>query len=169
MLKENDLFNIITVASLMRKSAFIKKAYSIADLLNTSTKSVKYEKGCTATITKNMPNVGRWMFSVKCNEKWSKGPYIVRFRLLKGQKSSNMIDRDIEVSCNCNAWKYNGADYNATNKDYSEREYSNGDAPNIRDKKRKYLICKHVAACIPIFVDYEVPKEYKKKQQKGFR
>jgi hypothetical protein len=166
MLKEEDLFNIISVASLMRKSAFIKKAYSIAELLNTSAKSVKYEKGCNASLTKATPKIGRWIFKVECNEKWSKGPYNVRFRLLKGQTSPDMIGRDIEVSCNCNAWKYNGADYNAMKKDYSERQYSDGSTPNVRDKKRKYLICKHVAACIPIFSNYVVLTDYKKKQKK---
>jgi hypothetical protein len=165
MFKESDLHQIISVKSLLRKSAFIKRAYSIADLLETNKKSVKYESGCNATLKKASPKIGRWMFTVKCSENWSKGPYDIRFRLLKGQTSPDMFGRDIEVSCNCNAWKFNGADYNATQKDYSERQYSDGSAPNVRDKKRKYLICKHVAACIPLFSNYVVPTDYKKKQR----
>jgi hypothetical protein len=142
---------------------FSKKAYSLGELINeTNNKSVKYVKGCVASLERAMPDHGRWNFSVKCNEKWSEGPYIVRIHLMKeGKKTKGFLGREIEISCNCDAWRYNGADYNAIKKDYNERQYSNGASPVIRDPKHKYLICKHVATCVPLVKEFIIPKGFK--------
>lgn len=160
----NEVLNtvVLKLSQITRRAAFIKSAYSVQDLLqDTSKKSVKYVDGCEAALVKATPKNGRWIFKVKCGAKWSKGPYKVRFRILKGERGSDMNTRDVEISCNCNAWRYNGADFNSKSKDYQEREYSNGEAPNIRDRRRKYLICKHVAASIPIFSEFIVPQPYR--------
>ena len=160
----NDILSIrIMTLDELFNDPFSKTAMSLGELFQeTSKRSVKYAKGCTATSKRHLTKYGRWNFSVQCTEKWSKGPYFVRIRLLrKSQKTKGFLGREIEVSCDCNAWKYNGADYNALNKDYSERQYSDGTAPNVRDKKRKYLICKHVATCVPIVKDFLIPKNFK--------
>jgi hypothetical protein len=160
----NEILNtrILTVAQVLRRDSFLKKAKTIDELINqTSKKSLKYKSGCAAALQRATPKIGRWFFSVKCGERWSKGPYDVRFRILKGERLRDVAQRQIETSCNCNAWKYNGADYNALKKEYSERQYSDGSAPKVRDKSRRYLICKHVAACIPIFSKYIIPKNFK--------
>lgn len=143
---------------------FSKIAMTAGELIfRTNQRSIKYAKGCIATTKRNDPKNGRWTFSVKCRQLKSKGPYDVRFKLKKGKgsKTVGMLGREIDISCNCNAWKYNGADFNALDKDYSERQYSNGSPPNIRDPKRTYLICKHIAACIPLFRRFIVPEEFK--------
>lgn len=149
-----------------------KIAISLGELVfRTSKKSIKYAKGCVATSKKNDPKNGRWTFSVRCNQNWSKGPYDVRFKLLKdkGSKTKGILGREIQVSCNCNAWKYNGADSNALSQDYSERQYSNGQAPNTRDPQRKYLICKHIAAAVPLFKRFLIPKDFNVPQKKLFQ
>jgi len=160
----NDLLNerVLTLAELF-SNPFLKRAISLGELYqNTNNKSIKYESGCTATMKRAMPKQGRWTFSVKCSESWSKGPYDVRFKLLEESvKTRGLLGREIETSCNCNAWRYNGADYNSLKKDYNERQYSNGQAPTVRDKKHKFLICKHVAACVPIIKDFVIPKGFK--------
>jgi len=144
-------------------SPIAKIALSAGELIfRTNRRSIKYAKGCVATSKRNDPKNGRWTFTVRCNQTWSKGPYDVRFRLLKskGKKTQGILGREIEVSCNCNAWKYNGADFNALDKDYSERQYSDGRPPNTRDPQRKYLICKHIAACIPLFKRFVIPEGF---------
>jgi hypothetical protein len=144
---------------------FSKVAISAAELLfGTSQRSIKYAKGCVAIAKRNDPAHGRWTFSVKCHQAKSKGPYDVRFRLIvgKGKETQGILGREVEISCNCNAWKYNGADFNALQKDYSERQYSNGQPARIRDPQRRYLICKHVAASIPIFKRFIIPQAFKK-------
>ena len=164
----NEILNtrIVSFRELLQdkcRSCFQKRALTIADLIDgTSKRSIEYEPNCVAKLKRATPKIGRWMFTVKCGERWSKGPYDVRFRLLKkGPRYKDMVNRQIEISCNCNAWKYNGADYNAIQNEYSERQYSDGSSPNIRDRRRKYLICKHVAACAPNFINYVIPKGFK--------
>jgi hypothetical protein len=152
---------IMLIEDLLNHS-FSKIAITTGELIfRTSQKSIKYAKGCVATTKKNDPKNGRWTFSVKCNQNWSKGPYDVRFKLIKnkGIKTKGILGREINLSCNCNAWKYNGADYNALHNDYSERQYSNGQNPSKRDPQKRYLICKHIAACVPLFKRFIIPKE----------
>jgi len=155
--------NILNVGQLLARDRFIKKAWNVQELINsTSKKSIKYQGGCTSSLKRSTPKYGRWLFSVKCGEKWSDGPYNIKFKLLrKGRRYKDLSKRQIQVSCNCNAWKYNGADYNAVANEYSENQYSDGSAPNIMDKKRKHLICKHVASCIPIVSEFLIPKDFK--------
>jgi hypothetical protein len=153
---------ILSVAELIEHQ-FSKIALTTGELVfRTSQRSIKYARGCIAISKRNDPSRGRWTFTVRCHQKWSKGPYDVRFRLLKSVRpTAGMLGRQIEISCNCNAWKYNGSDFNALQKDYSERQYSNGQPPNIRDRQRRNLICKHVAACVPLFKRFLIPKEFK--------
>jgi hypothetical protein len=149
----DDLFNTPSV----------KIAMSTGELLfRTSKKSIKYASGCFATTKRNDPRNGRWSFTVKCHASYSRGPYEVRFKL-KGKipKTSSILEKQIQVSCNCNAWKYWGADFNALRGGYSEKQYSNNQAPNVRDRKRSFLICKHVAACVPIFKKFLIPQNFK--------
>jgi len=156
----------ITVGDLF-ETEFAKIAMTTGELVfRTSQKSIKYAKGCVATSKINNPHIGRWMFSVKCHQTKSKGPYDVRFRLLKAKaKTIGILGRPVEISCNCNAWKYNGADYNSIHQDYNERQYSNGQAPTKRDPQRRFLICKHVAASVPLFKRFLIPDEFKQKPQ----
>jgi hypothetical protein len=154
--------SIMTVSELFEQE-FSKVAMTAGELIiRTNQKSIKYAKGCTGTSKINDPARGRWTFTVRCHQKKSRGPYDVRFKLLKsGKKTLGILGREIEVSCNCNAWKYNGADFNSLQKNYNERQYSNGAPPNKRDPTRRYLICKHVAICVPLFKRFLIPKEYK--------
>lgn len=154
----------VWIISDLFESSIAKTAMTAGELLfNTNQRSIKYAKGCIATTKRNDPKNGRWTFSVKCNQQGSKGPYDVRFSLVKGKgsKTQGILGREVRVSCNCNAWKYNGADFNALEKGYSERQYSNGQYPHVRDPQRRYLICKHIAACIPLFKRFLIPDEFK--------
>jgi len=161
-------YEILSVKDLIEHE-FSKIAMTTGELIfRTSRRSIKYAKGCVATSKRNDPRNGRWTFTVKCRQNWSKGPYDVRFKLVKGkgQKTQGILGREIEISCNCNAWKYNGADYNALKNDYSERQYSNGQSPNIKDPQKRYYICKHVAACVPLFKRFIIPEEFKVPEKK---
>jgi hypothetical protein len=162
----NELLStkVITVGELF-ETEFAKIAMTTGELVfRTSQKSIKYAKGCVATSKINNPHIGRWTFSVKCHQTKSKGPYDVKFRLLKGKANTiGILGKPVEISCNCNAWKYNGADFNSLQQDYNERQYSNGQPAHVRDPQRRYLICKHVAASVPLFKRFLIPDEFKQK------
>lgn len=96
---------------------------------------------------------GRFLYTV--------GDYIVRIkipiiskRLLAKLTEKQIIrlnkikNRKVLVSCTCNYWKWNGPDYNAASKGYSERSFSDLSDPEIRDPKHENLICKHVYSAL---------------------
>ena len=153
----------IKIIAGLANNDFTKIAVSLGELIqNTSQRSKKYVKKCITKLFRSFPEKGLWIFKVKGAERWSKGINTVRFQLLgKGIKTKGILGRDISLSCTCNAWKFLGADYNALAGGYSERQFSDGRPPKIRDPKRKFKVCKHIAACVPIFKDITIPKEYK--------
>jgi hypothetical protein len=152
----------MTIESLL-EHPIVKIAMSTGELLfRTNEKSVKYAAGCFATSKRNDPARGRWTFSVTCHAPWSQGSYDVRFKIKsKLPKTSGILNKQIQVSCNCNSWKFNGADFNAIHGGYSERQYSNGQAPNKKEDGKNFLICKHIAACVPMFKNFIIPKQFK--------
>lgn len=138
-----------------RNNAILKKAMTLDELIaRTSEKSVKNVKGCVSRMKKADPNIGRFLFSVRCGGTRSKGPYDVRFRFKDAKIFAEPSKNHVQVSCNCGAWKYNGADYNSITKGYNERQFSTGAPPRVRDQNRRYLICKHIAACVPVFTKF---------------
>ncbi len=142
---------------------FNKIAISFGELVqNTSQRSKKYVKRCIPRLFRSLPDKGLWIYKVKGMEPWSKGINTVRFQLLnKGIKTVGILGRDISLSCTCDAWKFLGADYNALAGGYSERQLSDGRPPKIRDPRRKFKICKHIASCVPIFKDIPIPADFK--------
>jgi len=140
-----------------------KIAISLGELVQyTSERSKKYTKNCIPRIFRSYPEKGLWIYKVKGGERWSKGINTVRFQLLgKGIKTKGILGREISLSCTCDAWKFLGADYNALAGGYSERQFSDGRPPRIRDPKRKFKVCKHIASCVPSFKDTSIPATFK--------
>jgi len=97
-------------------------------------------------------------------------PYICTFRTTSGKEVYNTIiqfipRKDIDdpnklhvrANCTCNSWLYWGAQYNAVTQDYHTGEIRiKFTPPNKRDPYRKFLVCKHVLACIPIVAKYKI-------------
>ena len=142
---------------------FNKIAISFGELVNnTSLRSKKYVKRCIPRLFRSYPEKGLWIFKVKGMEPWSKGINTVRLQLLgKGIKTVGILGREISVSCTCEAWKFLGADFNALSGGYSEQQLSDGRPPKVRDPRRKFKICKHVASCMPLFKNIEIPANFK--------
>ncbi len=62
--------------------------------------------------------------------------------------STNKLD--VRTSCTCPAWLWWGAQFNATMNDYRYGPiFPKFAPPDIRDKDRNFLACKHIIACIP--------------------
>ena len=86
-------------------------------------------------------------------------PVLMRIENLIFHSSSKKAISLAELVAQTNK-KY-GADYNSLNRDYNERQMSDGSEPDIRDPKRTYLICKHIAACVPLFKKFIIPSNFK--------
>lgn len=121
---------------------------------------------------------GRWLFdAVTVGGERSGGPYRCRVRIsphTKNPESSRLSDKDIEVSCSCPAWRFNGPDYWSKVRRYlwtptdnvpnlfpdwpkPGRGYSDGSFPRVRDPRGRHGSCKHVVAVLNLIKDYWAP------------
>ena len=124
------------------------------------------------------PRTGRWLFdAVTVAPDRSGGPYRVRVRVARktrNPESERLLDKDIEVSCSCPAWRFWGSDYWASVHRYlwaptsnvpnffpdwakPGRSFSDRSYPRLRDPEGENGICKHVAAVLGQMRDYAVP------------
>ena len=124
------------------------------------------------------PRTGRWLFdAVTVGPDRSGGPYRVRVRVAKetrNPESERLLEKDIEVSCSCPAWRFWGSDYWASVHRYlwapgsnvpnffpdwpkPGRSFSDRSYPGLRDPGGQNGICKHVAAALGQMRDYAVP------------
>jgi hypothetical protein len=156
-------------------------SYTIKELLNKTTrKSVRHRKGCWPSKyrfiekldpTTKEPKDARWFFIVRCGDEDSdpKG-HRVRVSLEYPERvPDNITDQEIynshvKVTCDCKAFLYYGARYNAQEKDYLDPH------PNQRGKvvaplpsKKRNLICKHLAVALPFAIKF-IRNYYKSKK-----
>ena len=124
------------------------------------------------------PRTGRWLFdAVTVGPDRSGGPYRVRVRVARetrNPESERLLEKDIEVSCSCPAWRFWGSDYWASVHRYlwapgsnvpnffpdwpkPGRSFSDRSYPGLRDPGGQNGICKHVAAALGQMRDYAVP------------
>lgn len=140
-------------------------AIKLTDLRNqTSQFSKKRTPNCSGSMLRAEPSRSRWLFRVKCNESYSKGPHVVRIKALPGEEHQ-LRDREVAVTCSCPFWVYWGPDYNAAQGGFSEAIRSNGAPPDIRDPSRQNLICKHVWVAGRDAERFIVPDQEKAKER----
>lgn len=120
---------------------------------------------------------GRWLFDALTVGSRSGGPYRCRVRIsphTRNPDSSRLSEKDVEVSCSCPAWRFNGPDYWSGVMRYlwrptdnipnlfpgwpkPGRSYSDGSFPEVRDPNGRHGVCKHVSAVLRIIKDYWAP------------
>jgi hypothetical protein len=112
------------------------------------------------------PNL-RWIFSVD----GSKGnKYAVKVRAVRPRKNTTKFSKmDLEVSCSCPAWQWQGPEYHATQKAYQNDKVplqGTASVPHVRDPSGQNKVCKHVAAVLNMTRAWEVPvtRQMKKKR-----
>ena len=132
---------------------------------------------CQVSVRRSDAENGRWLFDVLSVGPRSGGPYRVRARIsphTRNPDSSRLSEKDVELSCSCPAWRFNGPDYWSGVMRYlwrptdsipnlfpgwpkPGRSYSDGSFPEIRDPNGRHGACKHVAAVLRIIKDYWAP------------
>lgn len=125
--------------------------------------SKKYRNGCSASFDKNRPKINRWDIHVTCGEEWSdRSGHIVKFKFEKSGNRTKAERSRVLIACSCPFWVFYGCDYNSRTKDYNERpmytlqDQGTSAAPTIRGKRN--LICKHVAASLPLIRNLRIRK-----------
>lgn len=99
--------------------------------------------------TKNL----RWIF-----EAVGSHSYIVKMKVLRKGNVLNILKTDLELSCSCPAWQWQGPEYHAKQESYQLGELmGTATSPDIRDPGGQNRVCKHVAAVLSFVKGWKLP------------
>lgn len=120
-------------------------------------KFVERSKTVQATLKRADVRNMRWIFSVTSS---SDKTYAVKLKAIRPRKNTTKFSKmDLEMSCSCPAWQWQGPEYHATSApDYQlGKPRGTASTPDIRDPERHNKVCKHVAAVLNMTRQWEVP------------
>lgn len=139
----------------------------LKDLLNMGEKTHarKNYSSCNAKKVKEIKKKNISIYSVRCFEEYSdKKGHLVGIKLSKDELP--LPEKEVQVMCTCDAWKYWGSDFHAKDRNYKMKELrakpSDGSFPVKRDPKGKNLVCKHVYLCLRRLLKGDQRKNYGK-------
>ena len=147
---------------LLRPKDKVRLAATVEKVLqNLSRKFQERAKKCHATLTRADIKNLRWLFSVDCGN----GPKVVSIKALRSGNVTKFSKLDLKLSCSCPAWRWQGPEYHAKEKDYQlGKPRGTASPPDIRDPDRVHPVCKHVAAALAVTKDWTIPKSKKQKK-----
>jgi hypothetical protein len=135
----------------------------VAKLLRDFDKSLIYTKekgwrkpegeGVSARLIRAEPRVGRWTFMTTSG----KESYTTVFQFIPQGSVRDPNKLHVRCSCTCPSWLFWGAQYNAVMNDYLYGPIKpKFTPPKKRDPTGRFMVCKHVLACIPVVSKYKV-------------
>lgn len=124
-------------------------------------------KGVRVVIMKKEPQLGRWTFTTGAEG----NTYTTIFQFIPHGKEMDVNKLHVQVTCNCPSWIFWGAQYNAyIGKYLYGKTYPVLGKATKRDPQGKFLVCKHVLACIPwitkFTLDQKMPKDVRDRLQR---
>jgi hypothetical protein len=148
----------------------------IAKHLSDLEKSMMYTKekgwrkpeqgGVSVRLYRAEPRIGRWTFRTSSGG----DVYATVFQFIPEKRMVETSKLHVRVSCTCPSFLFWGAQYNAVMGDYFYGKIRpKFTPPKKRDPAGRFLVCKHVLACIPIVSRYRMQpvSEEVKKRLKG--
>jgi hypothetical protein len=101
----------------------------------------------------------RWLFRVKGNH-----VYAVKVRAMRPRSNTTKFSKmDLEISCSCPAWQWQGPEFHSTGKEYQLGPLmGTASTPDIRDPARQNFVCKHVAAVLDVTKAWDIPTTTRK-------
>ena len=109
--------------------------------------------GVSVRLYRAEPRQGRWTFVTSSG----KDTYTTIFQFIPKGNVRDLGKLHVRVSCTCPSWLYWGAQYNAVMEDYLYGKIRpKFTPPNKRDPTHRFLVCKHVLACIPLVSKYQI-------------
>lgn len=138
---------------------------TLAKLMHYTSKFSKNRSpNTTVSIKHSDPQNMIWTYTATGKEPWSKkGGHTVTVKLEKADGMKDFREMKVNVTCDCEFWKFWGPDFNSGQGAGGLEPYRLGPSkidpgvsptPKIRDPGRHNLICKHVAAVGRIFQKY---------------
>ena len=143
-----------------------RMASRVASRYLTATKIAEIEERTSATILQKArkldPALIRvdaqnrvWLFNVQGSEP---KPYRVRIRALPPQGNVKRMDKvDVQISCSCPFWQWQGPEHWASQNDYLYgKPKGTAASPVVKDPDSRHWMCKHVAAVLDKVKTYDV-------------
>lgn len=110
--------------------------------------------GITVRLLRAEPKIGRWVFATTSGKA---EPYRTIFQFIPYKNIRETPKLHVRVSCSCPSFLFWGAQYHAIMGDYLYGKIRPKFAPPVkRDPKGRFLVCKHILACIPIVSKYKL-------------
>lgn len=141
----------------------------LKDFENTQiyTKSKGWRKpdhlGVSVRLFRAEPRAGRWTFRTSSGN----DTYMTVFQFIPEGRIVEANKLNVRVSCTCPSFLFWGAQFNAVMGDYFYGKIRpKFTPPKHRDPLGKFLVCKHVLACMPIVGNYRlqpISEQLKKK------
>jgi hypothetical protein len=110
-------------------------------------------KGVSVAVRKREPALGRWTFTTGSGRQ----SYSTVFQFIPHGNVRDPNRLHVQVNCNCPSFLYWGAQWHAYMNDYlygAVRPIVTG--PKKRDVGNKFLVCKHILACMPIVSQFHL-------------
>lgn len=111
---------------------------------------------CQVTLKRVDPTNRRWLFSVVGDS----NPRTVRMHA-RG-KGPSFKALDLDLSCSCPAWRWQGPEYHASNGQYQDPKtplQGTASEPVVRDPDKVNFVCKHTAAVLSYIADWIVGRK----------
>lgn len=97
----------------------------------------------------------RWIFSAESN---ANNLYAVKVKAIRPKKGMTaMAKMDLEVSCSCPAWQWQGPEFHAAGGYQLGQVRGTAGTPDIRDPERQNKVCKHVVAVLDNIKSWKLP------------
>lgn len=120
--------------------------------------------GVRVVLKKKEPMLGRWTFTTGAEGH----TYDTIFQFIPRGREEDLNKLHVRVSCTCPSWLFWGAQYNAYMGDYLYGKIRPMlKAPRVRDPEHKFLVCKHIIACLPwvshLKIERGMPEDVRKR------
>jgi hypothetical protein len=117
---------------------------------STATKIHQRASQVPVKLVRASPQSGLWLF--KANDK-----YDVKLKGIKKGNAKRLGSMDVQASCTCNFWQWQGPEHWASQKGYLfGKPRGSASKPNVRDPSGEHGACKHVLACIQVARNYAI-------------
>jgi hypothetical protein len=102
-------------------------------------------RGLRARLRRADPKRGIWTFEVR----GSSGTYRIRVKGIRKGNIKNLEKAQVQVSCSCPFWRWQGPEYWAKSNSYLYgRPRGTATKPDIKDPRGQHWACKHVLAAL---------------------
>lgn len=144
-------------APVMRLSGSIRTAATAEQILaGLNPKFVERSKKIGVQLKRVDVKNLRWIFSITGS---TGKEYAVKLKATRPRPNVTRLSKmDLDLSCTCPAWQWQGPEYHATQEDYLlNKPMGTASTPDVRDPERQNFVCKHVAAVLVETQDWQIP------------